>query len=287
MKMNIFTRTTIVIKIMVFSFALPCAATTIRASAITSLPLPDIQLSAKGAYSENDKKIGYTKLMLMPNKSNPGVAGYGNVVVSTSKGSFSVKLPLCQDKDQWVCWNNPAYWVSVPPFDGQSVTGGTNPVITGLSVSGILQNLTEERVSVMLKIQSTDDNYWGGSSNGFSTIAKVTLPASTVCSMDVNTLPDFGKITPGKASTPIQITSNASGNGRVTFKPADYDGNRGLIKNREGEALRYYVEGLTSTATDFWQGNLTRDYYLKLDTVPATAKPGEYTGTINTTLSCE
>lgn len=294
--MNALPRGAMFMTVMVCSAVLPCAAITIQASTIVSEPVPALSLYSQGAYAQSDRKTNATKLILIPNGDNPGVIGCVNLVATTNKGSFNATLPLCQDKDQFECWANREYFVSVPAFDGRSVTGGNNPIVTGISVAGELQNISEKSVSMMLKILKTDDNYSGASNSTdttFSTVGIVTLPAASVCSLDVNTEPDFGELTEGKTATSIQVTSNASGSGYVTFETNDNDGTYGLIKNRNGGALSYSVVDISTSlpvsnvASGHWQGDLTRDYGLQLQSVPVGTTPGEYSGTMTTTLSCE
>lgn len=281
--------------VMACSAVLPCAAITLQASTIVEEPVADLSLWSKGAYPTSDQKTNATKLILLPNGDNPGLIGHVSAVVTTNKGSFSVNLPLCQDKDQFECWNNHENFVSVPAFDGRAVTEGNNPIATGLSVTGVLQNVSTKQVSMMLKILKTDDNYSGGSGNSlnqFSTIGTVNMPAASVCSLDVNAEPDFGELTVGGGPI-INVTSNASGSGYVTFKPNDNDGTYGLIKNENGGTLSYSVVDISTSlpvsnvASGQWQGDLTRDYGLQLQGIPVGASPGEYSGTMTTTLSCE
>ncbi|AHF77004.1 Putative cell surface protein [Sodalis praecaptivus] len=271
----------------------PGLAMTIDASAVVEVPVPDLQLWAKGGYPTTDSHTGFTRMMLIPNGSNPGVGGYANVVVTTNQGSFSVRLPLCQDADQWACWDNPSYWVDVPAFDGQSVTGGDNPVITGFTVSGSLQNLTGKALSMMVKLQVSDNNGWGSSANGFSTIGHATLPAAPVCSVDVNPTATFGPLGTGQTAAPIQITSNSVGDGHITFTPDAHDDNGGLLQNDHGNTLSYGVVNSASSVADWqaaearWRGDQSDDYAVELDKIPSTAQPGAYSGRLQVTLACD
>jgi hypothetical protein len=278
--------------VVAFSAVIPCEAMTIQASSIVEIPITGLKLYNKGEYPVIDKKVGFTRLILIPNGRNPGIIGYGDVVITTTQGSFSAKLPLCQDADQWQCWDNSAYWVNVPTFDGQAVEGGTNPVITGLSLTGRLQNISQKDTSINIKIVASDENNWGNSQLGFSSIGGATLPAASVCALDVNTTADLGNLTTGQAKKHILVSSNASGNGKVTFRPGEHDSNSGLIKNTGGGTLKYSVmdtssSNLWNAADGQWQGELINDYYLQLESVPDTTYPGLYEGIMTTTLSCE
>lgn len=159
---------------------------------------------------------------------------------------------------------------------------------TPLEVSGYLRNDTDSTREVAFLVHDLDIT---GPIYTQRISPFIEVPSTITCSVNMADSLAFNHLIAGETSMPIQLTSNFTGSGNITFKPDAHDNVGGLIKNENGKTLSYSVFGSSSTtewnaADGQWRGNLTNDYALQIGAIPASVEPGTYKGTMTATISC-
>ncbi|WP_127353411.1 hypothetical protein [Enterobacter roggenkampii] len=262
------------------------AGVTIASS--TKISVPVIFKPGMGAGDQR----GINKLMFAAYGGDfNNVHGNVTVQINTTDGStISTKLDICNLGEQ-VCWDDPSSWADVDIFDGATVTNPVRRKLSSLTANGILTNTSGHDVMVQYSLDYKNESDTGSTASNYLRLGSVTIPAQTVCSLDINTPLNIGNITPGQSTTSLPLANNASGEGNITFKPDNADSSGGVLKNANGNLLRYSIEDSESkniwNATDIqYHGNILSDYTFRLENVPNTVAPGEYSGTLTATISC-
>lgn len=257
---------------------------------IASSSRVEVPISLSGTGSGN--QMGIHKLIFETYRGDSSfVDGYVDVQINTTGGSIIKKLPVCS-LDEQICWNTPEAWTDVDIFDGLTVENPVHDKVTSIEGTGVLINTSGHDAVVYYSLDYKNESNTGTTASNYLAIGHTTIPAQTVCSVDINTPLDLGVLIPGQSATSIQLANNASGNGIVTFKPDNHDSSGGIIKNDGGDTLGYSITGTHSmmnwdAVNGQYRGDLSSDYAFQLEQVPLTVKPGEYRGIITATISCD
>jgi hypothetical protein len=135
--------------------------------------------------------------------------------------------------------------------------------------------------NVTVQFKSGRGNYYGKKHVHYHSLN------SQQCAVDVNTTPAIPDIYPRESISPVQITSNGSGTGALSFIPGKRNGEKGVLLNDNNQEMTYSVsDAKWSNSLGGWSGSIA-DYYLNIDKITSSTPGGIYSGTLAVRISCD
>ena len=132
-----------------------------------------------------------------------------------------------------------------------------------------------------------DIGYFNGERQETRYSENIAIPAGIFCSLDIQQDIEFSKVNVGDSVNAVNISTNPSGDGVVTFRPNATDGDKGRLSNGNSSLTYSVAGGIWNNALAQWEGALDGKYTLKLDDIPRSAAPGKYSGNLTATILCQ